>query len=115
MTFWSFVEKCKLSLDSAGSIGLEFSPLVFVLWASWGPLLARLFPRTIPKDTSTGNFNDFCRLSRFRGAPRPPLGAQFLIFFWIFFEVNKLIDFGELWAGAGGRGRGSSKLEILRF
>ena len=36
------------------------------------------------------------------------------LFFVFFFEVRKMIDFGALWAGAGGGGRGSSKLQILQ-
>ena len=48
-------------------------------------------------------WNEFLR---FWGAPRPPIGAQFLIFVLIFSEVEKVITFGELWAGDGGRGRG---------
>ena len=35
--------------------------------------------------------------------------------FFVFFEVRKSIDFGALWAGAGGGGRGSSKLQILQI
>ena len=60
MTFYSFVQKCKLRLDRAGSIGLaiglEFSSLDLVLWASWGALVERLFPGTITEDTSTRFF-----------------------------------------------------------
>ena len=116
-TFSSFVEKCKLCLDRAGAIGLEFPPLVFVLWASWGPLVARLFRRTIPKDTSTGTFDYFFRFVQIWGCPDPrlPFGAIFLVLFHIFVDVRKFIDFGALWAGAGGRGRGPCKLQILRF
>ena len=62
------VEKCKLCLDRAGAIGLELSPLVFGFWASWGPLAARLFPRTIPEDTSTIFFTIFVDFVRFLGA-----------------------------------------------
>ena len=66
--------KMQTYLDLAGAIGLEFPPLVFVLWASWEALAARLFPRTIQKDTSTGNFNDFQIFLDF-GVPRGlPLG-----------------------------------------
>jgi len=32
-----------------------------------------------------------------------------------FFRGQKNIDFGALWAGAGGGGRGSSKLQILQI
>ena len=109
------MEKCKLCLDRAGAIGLDFSSPVFVLWASWEALVARLFPRTIQKDTSTGTFYDFSDLLRFGGAPGLPFGAILLVLFMIFAEVRKFIDFGALWAGAGGRGRGSSKLQILRL
>ena len=42
--------------DRAGAIGLDFTSPVFVVLASWQALAARLFPRTIPKDT--GNSND---------------------------------------------------------
>ena len=109
------MEKCKLCLDRAGVIGLDFSSPVFVLWASWEALAARLFPRTIQKDTSTGTFYDFFRFVEIWGCPGASLWGNFLSFFMIFFEVRKFIDFGALWAGAGGRGRGSSKLQILRF
>ena len=87
--FSSFVEKCKLCLDRAGAIGLEFPPLVFVLWASWGPLVARLFPRTIPKDTSTGTCDDFTDFLRFGGAPRLAIEAHSLILVRLFSEVRK--------------------------
>ena len=53
-------------------------------------------PRTIPEDTSTGTFDDFCRFWRFVGAPRLLFGAHFLRFFIICFDVKKVIDFGEL-------------------
>ena len=109
------MEKCKPCLDRAGVIGLDFSSPVFVLWASWEALAAKLFPRTIQKDTSTGTFDDFFRFFEIRGCPEASLWGNFLSFFLIIFEVKKNIDFGALWAGAGGRGRGSSKLQILRF
>ena len=32
--------------------------------------------------------------------------ATFMILMRLFFEVRNKIDFGALWAGAGGRGRG---------
>ena len=54
MTFRGFVQKCKLRLDRAGSIGLEIKPLVFVLGASWGPLVATLFPRRVPEQLPEG-------------------------------------------------------------
>ena len=41
--------------------------------------------------------------------------ASLLSLFSFFFEVRKNIDFGALWAGAGGGGRGSSKLQFCRF
>ena len=109
-------EKCKLCLDRAGSIGLDFSSLVFVIWASWGALVARRFPglsQRVPQLRILPIWNEFLT---FWGAPRPPIGAHSLIFFRLFCEVRKVITFGELWAGAGGRGRGLPELsdsEIL--
>jgi hypothetical protein len=47
-------KRCKLRLDRAGSIGLEVKPLVFVLGASWGPLVATLFPRRVPEHLPEG-------------------------------------------------------------
>ena len=61
-------------------------------------------------------WNEFLR---FWHAPRPPIGAQFLIFVHTFFAVNSIFVFGNLgkvWAGVGGRGRGlpePSDSEIL--
>ena len=49
MTFRAFVKNVQLRLDHAGSIGLGFRPLVFVLGASWTPLVAALFPRRVPE------------------------------------------------------------------
>ena len=81
MTFYSFVRKCKLRLDRAGLIGLDFSSPVFVLWASWEALVARLFPMTIPKDTSTGTFYDCFSLFEILGCPEACLWDYFLSFF----------------------------------
>ena len=49
------------------------------------------------------------------GCPETSSETHFLILFHIFLEVNKLIDFGELWAGAGGRGGACLNLQILRL
>ena len=90
------MEKCKLCLDRAGVIGLDFSSPVFVLWASWEALAAKLFPRTIQKDTSTGTFYDFFRIFEIWGCPEACLWDQFLSFFHLFFEVRKVITFLSL-------------------
>ena len=47
--------------------------------------------------------------------PRPLLWALFLNLCLPFCEVRKKIDFGRLWAGAGGRGGGCLKLQILQI
>ena len=47
--------------------------------------------------------------------PRPLLWALFLDLCLPFSEVRKKMDFGRLWAGAGGRGGGCLKLQILQI
>ena len=47
--------------------------------------------------------------------PRPLLWALFLDVCLPFSEVRKKMDFGRLWAGAGGRGGGCLKLQILQI
>ena len=54
MTFLAFVKNVKLRLDHAGSIGLALRPLIFALGASWGPLVATLFPRRVPEHLPEG-------------------------------------------------------------
>ena len=100
-------KKCKLHLDRAGSIGSDFSSLVFVLWASWGGSGGKASSQDHPKGYLNQDFsmiwNEFLR---FWVAPRLPIGAHSPILFRLFCEVRILIDLGKLWAGAGGRGRG---------
>ena len=49
------------------------------------------------------------------GPPRPSIRLHFMILCLPFCEVRKMIDFWRLWAGAGGRGRGLPKLQILQI
>ena len=90
-----------MCLDRAGLIGLYFSSPVFVLWASWGPLETGFFPRTIPKDTSTGNFNDLECLFEILGCPEASHWSPVSDFLVHISESQKLIDLGELWAKFG--------------
>ena len=68
MTFRVFVKNGKVRLDRAGAIGLVFKPLVFVHWASWGPLVATLFPKRVPDHLPEGVLRVILGLLwRFRG------------------------------------------------
>ena len=87
MTFRGFVKKCKLRLDQAGSVGLEVRPLVFVLGASWGPLVATLFPRRVADHLPEGILRVILGLLwRFQSI-RGVLGRPFGITFRSFLEV----------------------------
>ena len=75
----------------------------------------KAFSQDHPKGYINWNFLRLFRFFEIWGCPEASLWGNFLSFFLIFVEVKQIIDFGALWAGAGGRGRGSSKLQILRF
>ena len=87
MTFRVFVKNVKLRLDYAGSIGLGFRPLVFVLGASWGPLVATLFPRRVPEHLPEGILRVILGLLWRFQSKRGVLGRPFGLTFRSFLEV----------------------------
>ena len=84
MTFRVFVKNDKVRLDRAGLIGLVFKPLVFVLWASWGPLVATLFPRRVldhlPEGVLRVILGLLWRFQWIRGVSGRPFGITFRSF-----------------------------------
>ena len=87
MTFRVFVKNGELRLDHAGSIGLGFRPLVFVLGASWGPLVATLFPRRVPEHLPEGVLRVILGLLWRFQSKRGVLGKPFGITLRSFLEV----------------------------
>ena len=87
MTFRVFVKNVELRLDHAGSIGLGFRPLVFVLGASWGPLVATLFPRRVPEHLPEGVLRVILSLLWKFQSIGGVLGRPFGITFRSFLEV----------------------------